>query len=41
MYAEAVAYAYTNPEHAAARSNANALVLPMASLTSAAVDGIQ
>ncbi len=41
MYACAVANAYTKPEHAAATSIAAAFVLPMASLTSAAVDGIQ
>ena len=41
MYAVAVAYAYTKPEQAAATSNAGAFVLPMASLTRAAVEGIQ
>ncbi len=41
MNAWAVANAYTNPEHAAATSIAAALVLPIASLTRAAVDGIQ
>ena len=41
MYAWAVAKPYTNPEHAAMTSNAVARLLPMASFTSAAVDGIQ
>ena len=40
-WACAEAYPYTNPEHAAATSIAAARVLPMASLTRAAVDGIQ
>ena len=41
MYAWAVAKPYTNPLHAAMTSNAVAFVLPIASFTSAAVDGIQ
>ena len=41
MYAWAEANAYTKPEQAAATSIAAAFVLPIASLTSAAVDGIQ
>ncbi len=41
MYACAVENAYTKPEQAAMTSNAAAFVLPMASFTSAAVDGIQ
>ena len=36
-----MAYAYTNPEQAAETSIAAARVFPIASLTSAAVDGIQ
>jgi hypothetical protein len=41
IYAWAVAKAKTNPEHAAAMSMAAARVFPIASLTRAAVDGIQ
>ena len=41
IHACAVAKPYTKPEQAAETSIAAARVLPMASLTSAAVDGIQ